>query len=91
MTRAASDDREMEISIETELSALNPGWVRISGTAISDGTPLCAMILANGQNTFSCGDDPGTFDLEVPLDENGEIILYGFYSGFAPYKKVFIP
>jgi hypothetical protein len=49
------------------------------------------MILANGQNMFSCGADLGTFDLEVPVGASGEITLYGFVSGFAPYKNVFTP
>jgi hypothetical protein len=31
------------------------------------------------------------FDLEVPLDGNGQITLYGFVSGFAPFKWVFTP
>jgi hypothetical protein len=31
------------------------------------------------------------FDLEVPLDGNAQITLYGFVSGFAPFKWVFTP
>ena len=53
--------------------------------------PLCTMVLANGQSMFSCGADLGTFDLEVPLDGNGEITLYVFCSGLGPYKQVFMP
>jgi hypothetical protein len=40
---------------------------------------------------FSYGSNLGTFDLEVPLDGNGEITLYVFCSGMAPYKNVFVP
>lgn len=91
MARAASGSREMEIMVESEPGNTNPNWVRISGTVTYDGTPLCAMILANGQNMFSCGADFGTFDLEVPLDGNGEISLYAFAAGFLVFKDVFMP
>jgi hypothetical protein len=90
MTRAPADSREMEVTTAIEGSA-NQIRVRISGTVASDGAPLCAMVLANGQNMFSCGNNLGTFDLEVPLDANGEITLYVFCSGKAPYKYVFSP
>jgi C-terminal processing protease CtpA/Prc len=90
MIRAAAGSREIEITTRTEPGSSNPNWVRISGTVTYGGTPLCAMVLANGQAMFSCGADLGTFDLEVPLDGNGDITLYGFASGFAPYKEVFL-
>jgi len=91
MTRASADSKEVNITIHSDPGTTNPNWVRISGTVAYDGTPLCAMVLANGQSMFSCRDDLGTFDLEVPLDGNGEITLFGFCSGFAPYKEVFVP
>jgi hypothetical protein len=91
MTRAAANSREMEITVETEQSTTNPNRVRVSGTVFFGETPLCAMILINGQSMFSCGANLGTFDLEVPLDGNGQITLYGFVSGFAPHKEVFTP
>jgi hypothetical protein len=91
MTRAAANSKEMEITVETEQSTTNSNLVRVSGTVSFEGTPLCAMILINGQSMFSCGADLGRFDLEVPLDGNGQITLYGFVSGFAPFKWVFTP
>jgi len=91
MARAPSGSREIVMTVQTEPGTTNPDHVRISGTATHNGTPLCAMVLANGQNMFSCGSNLGTFDLEVPLDVNGEITLYCFCSGFAPYKDVFAP
>jgi subtilisin family serine protease len=91
MARAAAGSREIEITVQTEPGTANPAWLRISGTVHYDGIPLCAMVLANGQSMFSCGADLGTFDREVPLDGNGEITLYVFCSGFAPYKNVFAP
>ena len=48
----------------------------INGTVTYNGTAVCAMVLANGQYMFSCGEDLGTFDLEVPLNENGEIVSW---------------
>jgi hypothetical protein len=65
--------------------------VPIDGSVTYNGQPFCAMVLANGQNMFSCENYLGTFDLEVPLDGNGEIILFVFCSDFAPYKDVFVP
>lgn len=91
MARAAVGSREIEITVQTEQGTANPEWVRISGTVYYDETPLCAMVLANGQSMFSCGANLGTFDLEVPLNENSEITFYSFCSGFAPYKDVIAP
>jgi hypothetical protein len=53
----------------------------------SAGTPLCAMVLANGQYQFTC-DPVGVFQLTVPLDAQKEIALFGFCSGLLPYKTV---
>jgi hypothetical protein len=91
MVRPAADSLEMEVDVNTEPGFVNPDWIRINGTVTYEGTPLCTMVLANGQRMFSCGADLGTYDLEVPLDENGEITLYVFCSGFAPFKRVFVP
>jgi hypothetical protein len=39
---------------------------------------------------FTCSGDK-SFNLDVPLDDNGQITLYAFCSGFEPIKKVFYP
>jgi hypothetical protein len=91
MSKADAGSKLIQIDYDTEPGTTNPAWIRIHGTVSSDATPLCAMILANGKNMFSCGSNLGTFDLEVPLDGNGEITLFGFVSGFAPYKEVLVP
>jgi hypothetical protein len=91
MIRAPGGSREIDVTVDSEPGTENPDWVRVSGTVTYDGVPLCAVVLANGQKMFSCGENPGTYDLEVPLNENGEITLYVFCSGFAPYKQVFTP
>ncbi|MBN1834033.1 MAG: hypothetical protein JW896_18165 [Deltaproteobacteria bacterium] len=91
MIRAAEDSREIDITVQTAPGTDNPNWERIWGTVTHDGQDLCAMVLANGQTMFSCGVNPGVFDLEVPLDPNtGEITLQVFAFGFAPYKEVFM-
>ena len=64
----------------------DPNWVTISGSIAYNGTPLCAMVLANGQYMFSCGENQGVYELEIPLDENGEITLFAFVDGLAPFK-----
>jgi hypothetical protein len=58
------------------------------GGVIKDqsGTPLCAMVLANGQYMFSCGGQ-GQFELKVPLDSNNEITHFVFVDGLSPAKN----
>jgi len=77
--------------IHNPLSVAQTEWVDINGTVTYNDTPVCAMVLANGQNMFSCGANLGVFDLEVPLDANGEITLYCFVSGLAPFKRILEP
>ncbi|MBN1833283.1 MAG: hypothetical protein JW896_14355 [Deltaproteobacteria bacterium] len=93
MARADDGIPGMTVSFQTGPGTDNPDWVRIWGTVTHNGQDVCAMVLANGQNMFSCPPDhSGEFDLEVPLDPNtGEITLQVYATGFAPYKEVFIP
>jgi len=92
MVRPGFGGKEMELTVQTEEGTTNPNWVRIGGTVTNDhGIPLCAMVLVNGQSMFTCGDKIGEYDLEVPLDENNEITLYGFCSNMRVYKKVLVP
>ena len=65
-------------------------WVPVTGKVVFGGTPLCAMVLANGKNMFSCGGD-GSFNLSVPLNENGEVTLMTFAQGFAPFRQSLSP
>jgi len=46
------------------------------------------MVLINGQYMFSCDDKLGKYDLNVPLDKNGEITVFGFCDGFLPFKQI---
>ena len=51
-------------------------------------TPICAMVLANGQFMFSC-DGTGNYALNIPLDNNGQFKLQVYADGFAPTIQVF--
>ena len=88
MLPAPPDSPQMTLKCQFD-TAENPGWVRISGQArAEDGSaPLCAMVLGNGQYMFSNAGN-GEYELEVPLDENGQITLFGFADGFQPFKEV---
>ena len=51
-------------------------------------TPICAMVLANGQFMFSC-DGTGNYALNIPLDSNGQFKLQVYADGFAPTIQTF--
>lgn len=86
------ENRSPAVTTETTSDSSAPvGWTRITGTVDLDGTPLCAMVLANGQHMFSCDDNLGVYDLTVPLDGHGQITLFVFVSGFQPYQVTFAP
>ncbi len=89
MTPAPADSRQMNVTWEFDTAGVeHPGWVKISGQALlqDSGEPLCSMILANGQHIFSCAGE-GKYELEIPLDDKGEITLFGFTDGFQPFRK----
>jgi len=64
--------------------------IDISGSVLLQNTqtPICAMVLANGQFQFSC-DGNGDYSLNVPLDDNGQFKLQVYADGFAPNIQVF--
>jgi hypothetical protein len=72
--------------------SVNPGsagnWVDISGSVLRQNTqtPVCAMVLANGQYMFSCNANLGIYNLRVPLDTNGQVKLQIYADGYAPYN-----
>ncbi len=86
-TRTA-DRRSPQIAMTRDAECGANNWVRISGEIESfGGSPLCAMVLANGQHMFTCGASNGRYDLTVPADENGNITVFGFADGFQPYSE----
>jgi len=64
--------------------------IAISGTVAAgdNGDPVCAMVLANGQQMFSC-DGTGNYALNIPLDNNGQFKLQVYADGFAPTIQTF--
>jgi hypothetical protein len=67
-------------------------WVNINGTVTYNDDPVCAMVLANGRYQFTCSNDvDGAFNFDVPLDSNGQITVFTFCSGMAPFRKVIYP
>jgi len=64
--------------------------IDISGKVLlqDSQTPICAMVLANGQYMFSC-DGTGNYALNIPLDSNGQFKLQVYADGFAPITKKF--
>ncbi len=65
-------------------------WIDISGRVLlqNTATPVCALVLANGQFIFSC-DGSGNYGLNVPLDARGQFKLQVYADGFAPSIQVF--
>jgi len=64
--------------------------INITGKVLlqNSQTPICAMVLANGQYIFSC-DGSGSYALNIPLDTNGQFKLQVYADGFAPTIQVF--
>ena len=48
------------------------------------------MVLANGQYMFSCAG-AGAYSLNVPLDDKGQVTLFAFADGFAPFSVTAAP
>jgi len=77
------------LEVDRTLIAINTSMVRLTGTVSYGGSPVCAMVLANGQYMFTCSGD-GRYSLDVPIDPaDGSVTLYSFCSGLPPYKYVF--
>ncbi|MDM8522623.1 C25 family cysteine peptidase [Desulfococcaceae bacterium HSG8] len=83
MSPASPDSRQMTLTATT--TRTSSGWVKVTGTATYNGTPLNIMVLANGQYMFTNPSD-GRYSLEVPSDENGNVTLFGFCDGMEPFK-----
>ena len=64
--------------------------IDISGTVLLQDTqtPVCAIVLANGQFGFSC-DGTGSYSGNIPLDNNGQYKLQVYADGFAPMVQKF--
>lgn len=90
MTTATPYDPLISMSQDTACSGTHR--VRISGEIKSkDGQPLCSMVLANGVYMFSCDESLGRYDLDVPVDNKGQVTIFGFADGFQSYSKTVTP
>ena len=90
METAAPNSPLIRLARVVECAQGVANWVHISGKVESDGIqPLCAMVLANGQQKFTCGSNLGTYDITAPVDQNGEVTIFAFADGFQPYRGVF--
>jgi subtilisin family serine protease len=79
-------------------ASYDPGYVsgsagkriNIAGKVLQQNsqTPICAMVLANGQHMFSC-DGTGSYALNIPLDNNGQFKLQVYADGFAPMTQIY--
>ena len=78
--------RNFDVTYKIGPSALIGGWVSVNGTIAYNGTPLCAMVLINGQHMFSCGQDPGNYSLDAPLESVGNVTVQVFAFGFQPFR-----
>jgi hypothetical protein len=76
------------MEIQCDIQAIGTTRAQLTGTVSYNGSPVCAMVLANGQHMFTCSGD-GSFSLNVPLDNLGSVTLFGFCSGLRPYHYVF--
>ncbi len=67
------------------------GFVTISGNvraSYNTGTPVTALVLANGQHTFS---SDGTYSLTAKLDGEGKLRVFAWADGFRQYTYELYP
>jgi hypothetical protein len=66
--------------------SMNSFAVDLTGdVATTDGTPVCAQVLASGKSMFSC-NPTGPFSLKnLPLESDGAIKLQVYADGFMPF------
>ena len=65
-------------------------WISAGGNVSFGASPVCALVLINGQSQFSC-DGSGRYDMQVPVDDNGMITVMVFADGFAPFNQIISP
>lgn len=53
----------------------------------NQGSPLCGLVLANGQFMFSCSP-VGSYTIDTITDSQGLVTAFGFVDGHFPYKQV---
>jgi hypothetical protein len=76
------------LDVAATLRVVSDKRCTLTGSVKSGEQPLCAIVLANGVHQFTCSGD-GRFNLNLPIDANGEVTFYAFCSGRQPYKFVY--
>jgi PhoPQ-activated pathogenicity-related protein len=88
MSYESPDDPEFVMPVISVEPTDRPDWLTISGNVVTlAGQPVCALVLANGQDMFSCGESLGRYELTVPLDAEGSITVFGFADGFRIWRE----
>src|SRR5258707_11812972 len=88
LLNAAPDTELLKVRRAKEANVQPKAAVSIFGSIYDNtGSPVCGLVLANGQFMFSCSPN-GQYSLSVPLDTSGQITLFGFADGHFPYKQV---
>ena len=88
---ALTQEERPDISLESlQVTKTSSTRARVQGVLKHEGSPVCAMALANGKYMFTC-DGSGAFDLDVALDAQGEVTLMCFCSGLRPYRQTLAP
>lgn len=81
------DQGSPSFSVESNYApAETEGRYIVSGKITFGDIPVCALALANGQNMFTCQENVGHFSLNVPADNDGNIVLMVFADGFKPFN-----
>lgn len=70
---------------------VSEGFVTITGKVRAShdpGLPVTALVLANGQHTFS---SDGTYSLTAKLDGEGKLMVFAWADGFRQYEYELYP
>jgi hypothetical protein len=90
MSPVSPNSERMTVTAEFDVAVTHSGWIKIAGTVRNnDNIPLCTMVLANGQHSFTCGENQGKYEIEVPVDEEKKVTIFTFCDGFQPSKHIF--
>ncbi len=82
------DKPEMSVTIDTQM--IDDGRARVRGAVTHNANPLNAMVLINGQYTFT-PQSTGAYDLGVPLNPQGQVTVQVFCANMAPFRQVVTP
>ncbi len=85
---AKEDKPDLSVTIDAQM--VEGGQARVRGTVTHNANPLNAMVLINGQYTFT-PQSTGAYDLNVPLNPQGQVTVQVFCANMAPFRQVVTP